>query len=379
MAAAKKADQDEFEDDPFAPRRNPELVGHEAAENILLDAWNSGRLPHAWLITGPKGIGKATLAYRFARFVLAQTVDFDADAGQDALFADPEPVASGLAIAENHPTYLQMSQAAHPGLRVIERSVDDKTKRLRGEIVVGDVRQAIKVFNVTAEGASWRVTIVDCADDMNVNAANALLKTLEEPPARGLLILIAHNPGRLLPTIRSRCRTLALKPLADQEVAAMIAARHPEAEQGAIQALAHLADGSLGRAFDLMESGGPALYEDLVGMLKELPHSDVAELHKFADRICRRGNEGAFDTFISLLGWWLTRMIRHGAIGTAVPEIIQGDADVAARLIARRSLEQWIEVWEKISRLAAQADSLYLDRKQVLFNVFSILEKAARA
>jgi DNA polymerase-3 subunit delta' len=379
MAAAKKSNQDEFEDDPFSPRRNTDLVGHAAAENILLDAWNSERLPHAWLITGPKGIGKATLAYRFARFVLAQSVDFDAGAGQDALFADPEPVASGLAIAGDHPTYLQMSQAAHPGLRVIERSVDDKTKRLRGEIVVGDVRQAIKVFNVTAEGASWRVTIVDSADDMNVNAANALLKTLEEPPARGLLILIAHNPGRLLPTIRSRCRTLALKPLADQEVAAMIAARHPEAEQGAVQALANLADGSLGRAFDLMESGGPALYEDLVGMLKELPNSDVAELHKFADRICRRGNEGAFDTFISLLGWWLTRMIRHGAIGTAVPEIIQGDADVAAKLIARRSLEQWIEVWEKISRLAAQADSLYLDRKQVLFNVFSILEKAARA
>jgi len=379
MAAAKNADQDEFEVDPFAPRRNPDLVGHEAAENILLDAWNSGRLPHAWLFTGPKGIGKATLAYRFARFVLAQSVDFDADAGQDALFADPEPVASGLAISENHPTYLQMSQAAHPGLRVIERSVDDKTKRMRGEIVVGDVRQAIKVFNVTAEGASWRVTIVDCADDMNVNAANALLKTLEEPPARGLLILVAHNPGRLLPTIRSRCRTLALKPLSDRDVAAMIAARNPEAEQGAVQALAHLADGSPGRAFDLMESGGPALYEDLAGMLKELPHSNVAELHKFADRICRRGNEGAFDTFISLLGWWLTRMIRHGAIGTAVPEIIQGDADVAARLIARRSLEQWIEVWEKISRLAAQADNLYLDRKQVLFNVFSILEKAARA
>ena len=377
MARAGPVELDGIDDDPHAPCRNPDLLGHAAAEGVLLAAWKSGRLPHAWLISGPKGIGKATLAYRFARFVLAQGAD--ADPNQDALFADLEPAADGLAIGRDQPAFLQVSRGAHPGLRVIEKTVNEKTKKLRSEIVVDDVRSAIKVFNVTAEDGAWRVTIVDAADEMNVNAANALLKTLEEPPARGLLLLVAHNPGRLLPTIRSRCRTLALKPLAEDQVAALIAARQAEAEPGAILALARLADGSPGRAFDLMESGGPALYEDLIGLLRELPRTDVAELHKFADRVCRRGNESAFETFIALLGWWLTRMVRHGALGDVVPEIIRGDAEVAAELVARRSLDQWIEVWDKISRLADRADSVYLDRKQVLLNVFSILEKAARS
>jgi len=376
MARAKAVELDEAELEPWAALRNPDLIGHEEAENVLLDAWHSNRLPHAWLITGPKGVGKATLAYRFARFVLAQSVDHEPD--QDALFAEPESVAEGMAISPHHSTFLQISRRAHPGLRTIERTVDEKTKNLRSGIVVDDVRAATRVFNVTAQGGSWRVIVVDAADEMNANAANALLKTLEEPPARSLLILVAHNPGRLLPTIRSRCRTLALKPLAEDQVAALVTARHPEAEQGAVLALARLADGSPGRAFDLMESGGPALYEDLIGLLRELPRTDVGALHKLADRICRRGNEDAFDTFVALLGWWLNRMVRFAALGRNVPEIIDGDAEVAARLAARRGLDQWVEVWEKISRLAAQADGLHLDRKQVLLNVFSVLEKAAR-
>jgi len=376
MARAKAISQDDLEEDPYAPRCNADLTGHEQAEGVLLDAWNSNRLPHAWLITGPKGVGKATLAYRFARFVLAESVDADPD--QDALFGDPEPSTPSLAIAPDHTTFLQITHGGHPGLRTIEKTISETTKKLRSEIVVDDVRNAVKIFNVTAEAGSWRVVVVDAADEMNTNAANALLKTLEEPPARSLLLLVAHNPGRLLPTVRSRCRTLVLKPLADDHVAELISARHPEAEQAAVRALAQLADGSPGRAFDLMESGGPALYEDLIGLLRTLPTLDVVELHKFADRICRRGNEAAFETFIALLGWWLTRMVRYAAMGARAPEIITGDVDVAAGLVARRSLDQWVEVWEKISRLAARADRIYLDRKQVLLNVFSILEKAAR-
>jgi DNA polymerase-3 subunit delta' len=376
MARAKSKVIDDFDDDPYAPIRNPELIGHEGAEQALLDAWNTGRLPHAWLITGPKGVGKATLAYRFARFVLAQGVDHDA--GQDSLFADPEPTAGAMAIAPEHPAFLQVSRRAHPGLRVLERTLNEKTNTLRSEIIVDDVRDANKVFRITAQGGAWRVIIVDAADEMNSNSANALLKTLEEPPARALLLLVAHNPGRLLPTVRSRCRTLALKPLTEAQVAALVSNRFEDAEADAVTALARLADGSPGRAFELMAGGGPALYEEMIGLLRELPRTDIAELHKFADRICRRGNESAFNTLMALLGWWLSRMVRYSAMGVAVPEIIRGDSEVATELAARRSLDQWIEVWEKISRLAARADSIHLDRKQVLLNVFSILEQAAR-
>ncbi len=375
MAARKAIPTDELEDE-FAPWRNPDFSGHGPAERALLDAWNSGRMAHAWLITGPKGIGKATLAYRFARFVLSHGGD-ESDASQDSLFGEPAP-SEGLDVGANHPVSLQIAQRAHPELRVIEKSWDDKNKRLRGEIVVDDVRDAIRVFAMTAEADAWRVVVVDAADEMNANAANALLKTLEEPPRNGLLLLISHNPGRLLPTIRSRCRTLALKPLEDDDVSQIIGARNPEIAPDALTALVRLADGSPGRAFGLMEEGGPALYEELIRMLSGLPNADVADLHKFADRLARRDAAEAYATFMSLLGWWLTRMVRYAALGQNVPEIVAGDADLAASLTTRHGLDHWIEVWEKISRLAARADSVYLDRKQVLLNVFSLLEKAAR-
>jgi DNA polymerase III subunit delta' len=367
-----KADQTE-ETDPYAPWINLSLAGHSAAEQTFLNAWNSGRMPHAWLITGAKGVGKATFAYRLARFVLAQS-----DGAEDAgLFGAPQP-PENLDVARDDPTVSLVAQLAHPGLRHVVFTENPKTKKMRTEIVVDDVRAAIKIFNVTAEKGSWRVVIVDAVDEMNANAANALLKTLEEPPERSLLILVAHNPGRLLPTIRSRCRTLPLKPLNENEVVSLLQARSPEADHQGLLSLARLADGSPGRALELLESGGHGLYEDLIGLLKPLPDLDIPALHKFADKMARKDATEQARAFMALLDWWLARMIRHAALGQAPLDIVDGDGQLSQNLAARRSLDQWIEVWEKISRLASRADSVYLDRKQVLLNVFSMLEKAAR-
>ncbi|MBT3787551.1 MAG: DNA polymerase III subunit delta' [Alphaproteobacteria bacterium] len=366
--------EDNEEDHPFAPWRNLSLSGHGAAESTFLKAWNSGRMPHAWLVTGPKGVGKSTFAYRCGRFVLAQNGK-DQEAG---LFGAPPPPET-LEIPEDDPVVPLVAQQGHPSLRRIARSWDDKSKKTRGEIVVDDVRKAIKIFNVTAGEGAWRIVIVDAVDEMNPNAANALLKTLEEPPERSLLILIAHNPGRLLPTIRSRCRTLPLKPLDEHDVANLLAQRAVDADQQGLLSLARLADGSPGKALDLMESGGHGIYEDLIGLLKPLPDLDIPALHKFADRMARKDAADQARAFMALLDWWLARMIRHAALGQVPADIVSGDGQLSQSLAARRSLDQWIEVWEKITRLATRADSVYLDRKQVLLNVFSMLEKAARA
>jgi len=358
--------------DPFDPWVNQSLSGHQAAENMFLDAWNSGRMPHAWLITGARGVGKATFAYRCARFVLAQTE------AEDELFGAPPPPQS-LEIPQDDPTFSLVARQSHPGLRSIRKSWDDKTKKIRNEIVVDDVRKAITIFNVTAGQGAWRIIVVDAVDEMNVNAANALLKTLEEPPQRSLLILVAHNPGRLLPTIRSRCRTLPLKPLSEEDVVSLLRDREPDAEASGLLSLARLADGSPGRALELLESGGHGIYEDLIGLLRPLPELDIAALHKFADRMARKDAADQSRAFMAMLDWWLVRMIRHAALGQQPVDIVAGDGQLSQNLAARRSLDQWIEVWEKITRLAARADSVYLDRKQVLLNVFSMLEKAARA
>ena len=196
-----------------APRKTTDLIGHEAAERALLESWNSGRMPHAWLLTGRKGIGKATLAYRTARFVLSQGAQQGA-----GLFGDAPMTADSLSTDPESPVSLQVGAGGHPDLLTIERSINTNTKKLRGEIVVEDVRRLTSFLSLTAAAGEWRVVIVDTADEMNRNAANALLKGLEEPPSNTLFLLVCNAPGRLLPTIRSRCRMLAMKALPDATV-----------------------------------------------------------------------------------------------------------------------------------------------------------------
>src|SRR6516165_11749449 len=186
-----------------ASRANPDLVGHESAERELRRLVEAGRLPHAILLSGPRGIGKATLAFRFARFLLAN--------GDDRTNAVAE---SGLAINPESGVFRRVAAGGHADLLPIERAYDPRRRRLRGEIVVEDAREITSFFRLTAAEEGWRIVIVDGAEEMNRSAANALLKVLEEPPRQALLLLVSHSPGRLLPTIRSRCRRFPLVPLA---------------------------------------------------------------------------------------------------------------------------------------------------------------------
>ena len=183
------------------PRMAPKVVGHHVAEQTFLDAFNSDRLHHAWMITGPKGIGKATLAWRMARFLLATPKD---DGG---LFGTSDKPRS-LDVSGDLPVNARINALSEPRLCLIRRPWDAKSERLRAEITVDEVRKLRSFFGLSAPDGGHRVVIVDCADEMNVNAANALLKVLEEPPVNTTLFLISHQPTRLLPTIRSRCRTL---------------------------------------------------------------------------------------------------------------------------------------------------------------------------
>jgi DNA polymerase-3 subunit delta' len=361
---------DERDAPSWGPRHTADLVGHGAAEATLIDAWGSGRMAHAWLITGPKGIGKATLAFRFARFLLAR----GAAPALDMFGGRPD----SLLVAPDDPVFARVAAAGHADLLTVERSWNDKGSRWRNEIVIDDVRRVTPFFGMTAGEGGWRICILDAADEMNRNAANAVLKILEEPPARALILLVAHAPGRLLPTIRSRCRRLALRPLAEPEVAAVLAARRPDLPEGDRAALARLAEGSPGRALALAEQGGLDLYREMVGLIGSLPALEVEKLHAVGDRFGRAAGAAAFTVMMDLLGWWLARLVRAGATGAAIAEIVPGEAALMRRLAAIRGLDQWVEVWENLSRLVALTDSLTLDRKQVALNVFSSLERAAR-
>jgi DNA polymerase III subunit delta' len=353
-----------------APRANPVLLGHAAAEATLLAAWNSGRLPHAWLIGGPPGIGKATLAFRFTRFVLAQ-----GDGTGTGLFGAPEPPDS-LFVAPEDPVFRRVAAGGHADLVTVERQRDEKKGRLKRDIAVDDVRRIAPFLRRTAAEGGWRVAVIDGADRMNANGLNAILKILEEPPPGALLMLVSDNPGGMLPTIRSRCRKLTLQPLEEAQVDRLLGDRRPALADDDRRALARLAEGSVGRAVDLADAGGLDLYRAVVGLLNGLPRLDVAAAHVFADALTRKGDDGAFETATELLVWWLARFTRSLARGTLPAEIVAGEDALMRRLAAARGLDRWLEVWEKTVRSFSRAESANLDRKQVVVNALLALETA---
>ena len=351
-----------------APRANRDLVGHESAECELRRLVETGRLPHAILLSGPRGIGKATLAFRFARFLLVN--------------GDPPTKAateSGLAIDPESGVFRRVAAGGHADPLTVERAYDPRRRRLRGEIVAEDARQITSFFRLTAAEEGWRIVILDGAEDMNRSAANALLKILEEPPRQALLLLVSHSPGRLLPTIRSRCRRFPLFPLARALVTQLLSRYRPELPQPEAEALAALSNGSIGRALELAEAGGLALYRSVLEMLSQTPRLDFIRLHAFADQLARADEEDAYRVGGELLLQLLARITVCSVrpqLGGA--EIVDGEAEAMRRLAARANAARWATLRDDIERNFAATDQLNLDRKQAMLGVFFAIEELAR-
>ena len=330
--------------EPLAhPREVYDYRGGEAVEAAFLDALARGRLHHAWMLTGPEGMGKATFAYRAARRLLGGA----ADDRYGLLGVAPQDTEAQLVAARSH-----------PDLMVLERqSEDGKTKKF---ISVDNARALPEFFARSPSRSKYRVAIVDAADDMNHNAANAILKTLEEPPERGVLFLVAHTPGRLMATLRSRCRRLAFRPWPEAEVADFLRDRSKLGEDE-VQALARMAKGAPGRA--LAMGAGQALEFDAMAhalVSGELPTE--AGLQHLADGF--RGGEGQarFELLFERLA-------------EAVRERVTTDQTGAGR---GGSVERWVGLWDKLASAPGEADAINLDRADVFWSMLVEL-KALRA
>lgn len=359
------------------PRGNPFLTGHEAAARHYLNAWSGGRLAHAWLICGPRGIGKATLAYRMARYALARGggPGVKSEDGTDMFGAPPAPAS--LVMSAEDPVFRRIAALGHADFRIVERGWTDAKQTKRKTVIgVDDVREIGAFMSMTPAEGGWRTVIIDAADEMNANAANAVLKVLEEPPRRALLLVVAHNPDRLLPTIRSRCRRLDLRPLTQAQVIALLGRYRPDLKPADVSALALLAEGSIGRALELAEEGGVALFSDLMTLLADAPRLNVSRLHALCDKALKGD---VFRTLSGLLSWWLARMTTQGARADldSFNEIVPGERALARRLLASATPAAWAEIWDKIGHLARRTDSVNLDRKRSLMLMLLAIESAA--
>ena len=335
--------------EPRAPRETTVLHGQAEAERALLEAYRGRRFHHAWLIAGPAGIGKATLAYRMARFVLAHP--------------DPRTPAvqraTSLQVDSDHAVARRIAAQAHGDLLVLERTINEKTNKLRQDIQVDDVRRTVTFFGSTAGEGGWRVAIVDAVDELNREGANALLKVLEEPPRRAVLLLVSHSAARVLPTIRSRCRLLALRPLLTTEVArAAATAIGEDAEAANIKAAAAVADGSVRRALALLDGEALDLRSRITALLEQLPAVDPRALHALGDRLY--GSDPAtLAAFVDTVNAWLSARLSSGE-----PD--------------RARIARVAEVWERVNCSARDVETFNLERKPLVFNVFGWLAEASR-
>jgi DNA polymerase III subunit delta' len=323
------------------PRHSAALIGHERIEQRLRDAVDSGKMHHAWLICGPRGIGKATLAYRLSAFMLGARGD-----------------GSGLAINPSSQAVRWMGAQAHPDLFVLERAYDPKAKKLKTEIAVDNARQLLEFFGKTSGSGNWRVAIVDQADDLNKASANALLKMIEEPPPRALLLLVCNQPGRILRTIRSRCARLDLAPLSEDQVRQVIASKVSDEEVDAelLEAAIHHAKGSPGAALSFLNSQGAKSFLAFQKLAALNPASIVDIANRFA---ARNATAEDFATFTSLLSNWFAEQTREQALKG-------GGARMASAHVA-------------IGELLRETDAFNLDRRHAIVRALALVDKALRA
>ncbi len=354
MKRPEAEDQPESDAVPGAshPRHARRLIGHKEAEAELLSAYREGRLAHAWLIGGPEGVGKATLAWAFARF----------------LFAHPDPsapavqAARDLTVDRTSPAARHLTALAHPDFSLVRRVWQADRKKFISEIRVDDVRDALQVFQMSAAFGGWRVCLVDSAEDLNPNGANALLKMIEEPPQRSLILIVSHRPGRVLPTIRSRCRRLKLEPLSESEIIEVVGSLGPpwsEADPAGVAAAARRAAGSVREALARLAPDSEGLGALIDATVAKLPHPDPRAVAKLAEALAGRASNEAFAAFHRALYDWLAA---YAATAVSSP------------------LSAWEigGLWDRIRLAERETEAMNLDRKLHVLAVFAEIAAAAR-
>jgi DNA polymerase-3 subunit delta' len=342
-----------------SPAATTRCLGHDHAEQAILESLRSGKMPHAWLLSGPKGIGKASFAYRIARFLLSRP-----DGG----------TANSLAINPGSPLINRIAHKNFPDLHVLEEPFINEEGKPVKELSVHMVRQIGHFLSLSASESPCRIVLIDSVDDMNASSANALLKLLEEPPPHAYLLLISHSPGKVLPTIRSRCRQLKMHIPPHQDAVEIIhhaAGSLPETEA---QQLLHLAADAPGIALMLAEHNGLAFYQELLALLATLPALDMPMVLTFADSVASKDNDIRWQYFTHMLVRFMEMVIKYSVGDVPAHGIIDNERAIMERLAVQMPIATWLELWEKSRDMLEEVNRAHLDRRQAVMMVLQMLQ-----
>ena len=356
------------------PKECRHVYGHDEAIEDFLATLKAGRLHHAWMLCGPRGIGKASLAYVIARFLLSQPAEHENTMFADALPALPQTLDTPL----DHPVVARILAGSEPGLCVLRRPTDEKSGKIKTFITIDEVRKLRDFFAISASGNGRRVVIVDALDDMNVNAANAILKLLEEPPKNAIFLLVTHQVGRVLPTIRSRCRVMPLQPLKEKDLRRAFAAILPDTPFD--DALINMAQGSVGRAAELAQGGGMAQYAKLLELMQDLPRIDRSKLKEITKAFSARGSTGTgaqFGQFLELIDYFLSRMALYTA-AQKTQTATSKEANIFKRLSPDlRAAQKWATLQQEMGHRVRLAQGVNLDPEALALDLILKIEQTA--
>lgn len=328
------------------PRYNPDFFGHENAVELIENILDTGRIPQSWLICGQKGIGKSTLAYRFAK----------------SLFSGLKTLSSD----ETSPAVARIVGGSHSDLLVIEPDED----KASNEISVEQIRKISGFLRLTASETKYRMVIIDSADNMNNAAANALLKLLEEPPAKSIFLLISHCPGRLLATIKSRCRNLNLNELSDFHASNILQTAISDITPQENDKLTYLSGGSPGVAIELYYNNGVAIYEKITAVLNTIPHINNIRVQELADIVNKQGDKISWQIMTYLFDTILMRIIKAAVSNSSYKILSLDEKEIYTKLLHTKTIEDCLNIREKANSLIADTSRIHLDKRAVITSIF---------
>lgn len=353
------------------PQHAKDITGFDYIEKELVSLINKGELPHSLIFAGPKGIGKSTMAFRLARYLVKNGVASAIDAGP-SLFGDdlPSEDITSLDIDPEDKVFTQIAAGAHPDMLYLGQLYETDKKAGKG-INVEQARKVVPFMRMTASGTGWRVVIIDDADLMQRSAQNAILKILEEPPINTLLILVTHRLGSLIATIKSRCRTIRFGDMSKDHFYDLVG-RYQSLSADDMEVMYSLTRGSVGRTIELLEEGGLTSVYMILDMFQSFPIWDWPKIHQASQSMGGRGQEQNMQIFKDIALWMIDMMLRAKATGKQLPGMLDDPALNA--MLRSYTLNEWINISDAVRTYFQNARISNLDNRQTIFGLFTLFE-----